>query len=78
MYDLSEDSPHWSMENTSNPSNPQHVQGDPAQPKAVVLHKDPIMLLNEHCQRNQLKVSIMLRELRFFSVRFLVVSNIYF
>ena len=66
------------MENTSNPSNPQHVQGDPAQPKAVVLHKDPIMLLNEHCQRNQLKVSIMLWELRFFSVRFLVVSNIYF
>lgn len=57
LYDLSEDSPHWSMENTSNPSNPQHVQGDPAQPKAVVLHKDPIMLLNEHCQRNQLKIA---------------------
>lgn len=53
LYDTPEESPHWSV----SPGGPaQMAQGDPAQRKAV-LYKDPIMLLNEHCQRNQLKIS---------------------
>jgi len=53
LYDLTEASPHWSV---GNSNSEQHMQGETGQSKAVVLHKDPIMLLNEHCQRNQLKV----------------------
>ena len=54
FYDLTEESPHWSVGN-GTPAAP-HIPGEAGQAKAVVLHKDPIMLLNEHCQRNQLKV----------------------
>lgn len=46
LYDAPEESPHWSV-----------GPGGPAPGKAVLLRKDPIMLLNEHCQRNQLKVT---------------------
>lgn len=46
LYDAPEKSPHWSV-----------GPGGPAPGKAVLLRKDPIMLLNEHCQRNQLKIS---------------------
>ncbi|KAJ7373700.1 hypothetical protein OS493_011309 [Desmophyllum pertusum] len=56
LYDTTEESPHWSV-GSSGPSAAQQMQGDAAQASTVVLHKDPIMLLNEHCQRNQLKIS---------------------
>lgn len=57
LYDLTEESQHWSVGNVCTPPTAQPVQGHEAQTKSVVLHKDPIMLLNEHCQRNQLKIA---------------------
>ena len=41
------------------------VNGDMSlEASAVMLRKDPVMLLNEHCQRNQLKV----RKLQYYTV----------
>ena len=56
LYDTTEESPHWSV-GSSGSSAGQQMPGDKAQAEAVVLRKDPIMLLNEHCQRNHLKVT---------------------
>lgn len=56
LYDTTEESPHWSV-GSSDPSATQQMAGDATPAEAIVLHKDPIMLLNEHCQRNQLKVT---------------------
>ena len=55
LYNTTEESPHWSVGSSAS-SDGQQVPGDKAQAEAVVLRKDPIMLLNEHCQRNHLKV----------------------
>ena len=56
LYDTTEESPHWSVGSNAS-SDGQQMPGDKAQAEAVVLRKDPIMLLNEHCQRNHLKVT---------------------
>ena len=52
---MTEDSPHWSVARNSGSEIP-HSQGEVVQNQAILLHKDPVMLLNEHCQKNQLKV----------------------
>ena len=53
FYNTSDGCPQWSVK-TSSVSVTQ--SGGSAGTKSVLLNKDPIMLLNEHCQRNQLKV----------------------
>ncbi|XP_020620694.1 double-stranded RNA-specific adenosine deaminase-like [Orbicella faveolata] len=56
LYNTTEESPHWSV-GSSGSSAGQQMPGDKTQAEAVMLRKDPIMLLNEHCQRNHLKIS---------------------
>ena len=56
LYDTTEESPHWSVGNSGSAAG-QKMPGDKPPAEAVVLRKDPIMLLNEHCQRNHLKVT---------------------
>lgn len=55
LFNLTEESPHWSV--AGNSASLPHLQGEAGQNQAIVLHKDPIMLLNEHCQKNQLKIA---------------------
>lgn len=56
MFDMTEDSPHWSVARNSGSEIP-HSQGEVVQNQAILLHKDPVMLLNEHCQKNQMKIA---------------------